>query len=607
MPSYEGRLELTWTNKHQQLVAHEDGSYQWLAPTDYRVAEVRLLLDRGVAGDVGRKRSSDNLLIRGDALHALTSLNRLPEFSAEYAGKVKVAYIDPPFNTGQAFGHYDDNLEHSVWLTMMRDRLAQIVELLDPKEGSLWVHLDDDEMAYCRVILDELIGRRRFVGTVVWEKASGAKGDTDIADSHDYILVYAMNKPGWKRIRNLLERTSVQEGRYANPDNDPNGPWRQGADSTAKSGSDDNRWPITTPSGRVVQPARGRYWAFSRNTFERALADDRVYFGKKGNALPIIKTYRQTVKVGVVPTTWWPASEVGSNQEAKRDHLNKMFPEVEKPFDTPKPERLLQRILHIASNPGDIVLDCFAGSGTTAAVAHKMGRRWVTIERSDDTVRTFTIPRLQKVVAGADPGGITYAEVPVSGALPLSLRPGQAKSAARVLEELLHAEALGDDVDAQAVKHLAEILKLADKTSRVQQWSGGGGFRVLDVAPSMFEADGGLVFLAENMTNGLLAEATAAQLGFSYEPEAPFAGRKGRTRLAVIDGVVNEAVVRLLISVLNEGERVVICGTGLDPDARPILKELRPGSTLRKIPAALLERYRAPKRSRIQPLPGAAI
>jgi adenine-specific DNA-methyltransferase len=532
VPGYEGRLELTWTNKHLRLLAHEDGSYEWLDPSDYRVAEVRLLHDVTSVGTVGKRRATDNLLIRGDALHALTSLSRLPEFAREYVGKVKVAYLDPPFNTGQAFTDYDDALEHSVWLTMMRDRLAQIRGLLR-EDGSVWVHLDDSEAAACRIVLDELFGRENFVATAVWEKDQGRRNDTDFSTVHDYLLVFAKNRQEWKQSRNLLPRSPEQIKRYRNPDDDPRGPWLQGADSTAKSGSEKNRFEVELPSGRRTRPPKGVYWRFSPETFEQALAENRVYFGSDGDGMPILKRYLSDVQDGVVPRTWWPASEVGSNMSAKRDHLRKMFPDVE-PFATPKPEPLLYRVLQIASSPGDIVLDCFAGSGTTAAVAQKMGRRWVVIERSADTVETYASPRLTKVVRGEDPRGVT------------------------------------------------ELL----------DWKGGGGFRVLDVAPSMFEAEDGLVFLSDRMTNGDLAEATAAQLGFEYEPDPPFAGRKGRSRLAVVDGVVNDTVVRLLANSLTESERVVVCGTGIDPEARPVLRGLRPGSTLRKIPAALLSEYR---------------
>lgn len=242
---------------------------------------------------------------------------------------------------------------------------------------------------------------------------------------------------------------------------------------------------------------------------------------------------------GVAPKTWWPASEVGSNQEAKRDHLRKLLAEAP-PFETPKPERLLERIVQISTNPAEIVLDCFLGSGTTAAVAHKMGRRWVGIEWSAETVATFARPRLERVVNGDDPGGITEP----------------------------------------------------------QGWEGGGGFRILDVAHSMFTADEGHVFLAEWAVNGALAEATAAQLGFEYEPAPPFCGRKGRTRLAVVDGLVNSDVAELLVRQLPEDERLMVCATAVDPSAAEKLHELRRGCSVRKIPAAILRWYERPTRLR---------
>ncbi len=369
--TYDGRLELTWTNKHLRLLAHEDGSYEWVPPSDYRVAEVRLLHDVTTVGDVGKSRAADNLLIRGDALNALTSLGRLPEFANQYLGKVKLAYIDPPFNTQQSFLQYDDALEHSVWLTMMRDRVLQIVDLLST-DGSIWVHCDDSEQAYLKVSLDEIFGRDNFVACIVWESAQGGRGDTDIAATHNYILVYAKSHKAWSSIRNLIARDETQLGRFKNPDNDPRGPWRQGDDGTAKSGGESSRFPITLPSGRIVRPREGRYWAFAESTFERARAEGRVWFGRDGDSLPLIKRYLSDVKDGVPPKTWWPAVGAGSNQEAKRDHLRKLLPDAP-PFDTPKPERLLQRIIHIGSNPGDIILDCFLGSGTTACSSAQDG------------------------------------------------------------------------------------------------------------------------------------------------------------------------------------------------------------------------------------------
>jgi adenine-specific DNA-methyltransferase len=534
MPDARGRLELTWTNKHLRLLADEAGGYTWVEPSDYRVAEVRLLHDVLEVGPTRgeRSRAKDNLLIRGDALSGLTSLCELPEFAREYVGKVKLVYLDPPFNTQQAFEHYDDALEHSVWLTMMRDRLLQIRKLLAP-EGSVWVHCDDSEQAYLKVMMDEVFGRANFVAVVVWEKAQGSRNDTDLSSAHDYLLVFARDAVHWRKTRNLLPRTETQLARYQNPDNDPRGPWRQGDNGMAKSGNESLRYAITLPSGRAVTPPPGSYWRFSPTTYQKARREKRVWFGQDGDSLPIIKRYLNEVQEGVVARTWWPATEVGSNQEAKRDHLRRLFPDIE-PFSTPKPERLMHRIVHLASNPGDIVLDCFAGSGTTAAVAHKMGRRWVTVEWSRDTIETFTLPRLEKVVAGGDPGGVT------------------------------------------------------EQTG----WEGGGGFRYLEVGPSMFAEVGGRVWLADWANDRDLAEATAAQLGYEYEPDAPFAGRKGRTRLAVVDGLVNGDVIELLVSALPPDERLVVCGTAIDPEAPERLRELRSGSRTRKIPASILAEYR---------------
>lgn len=537
MEQYKGRLELTWTNKHLRLLAHEDGSYEWLEPSDYRVAEVRLLHDVNTVGEIGKDRAADNLLIRGDALNALTSLARLPEFAEEYLGKVKLAYLDPPFNTQQSFLHYDDALEHSVWLTMMRDRLAQIRDLLSP-QGSVWVHLDDSEVAHCRMVMDELFGPDNFVATVVWHKVYTVKNSAKyLSVDHDYLLIFASDKEQWKR--NLLPRTEEMQGRYSNPDNDKRGVWKSTPLHANKPYSA-GLYQIVTPNGRIILgPPKGTYWRISEPNFKALNQDGRIWWGKDGNGDPSQKSFLTEVQEGKIPQTIWSYKDVGHTGEAKNE-IRDLFPEIS-PFATPKPERLLERIIQIATDPGDIILDPFVGSGTTAAVAHKLGRRWVAVEREVATIDSYVVPRLSMVVAGKDSGGITGA------------------------------------VD----------------------WSGGGGFQVLEVASSMFEADGGLVFLADWMSNGALAEATAAQLGFEYEADPPFAGRKGRSRLAVIDGVVNEAVVRLIVSALPKRERVVVCGTGIDTDARPILRELRPGSTLRKIPAALLDEYRSARQLRI--------
>ena len=521
---------LSWTNKHLRLLAEEDGAYQWVPPSDYRVAEVRLLDEAGTVGQTRARgeRAKDNLLIRGDALNALTSLGELPEFADELVGTVRLAYLDPPFNTQQSFLHYDDNLEHSVWLTMMRDRLVQIKRLL-ASDGSVWVHLDDSELAYAKVMLDELFGRGNFIATVVWQAADVPKSTArHLSTDQDYILVYAQNAEVWRP--NKLARTEQADQKYRNPDADPRGPWMPGP-LTANKPYSKGTYPIVTPSGQEHWPTPGTYWRFSQEKFEELDREGRIWWGKNGTGRPLVKRYLSEVG-DLVPRTWWPYQDVGSTRNAKLE-IKRVCPDVE-PFATAKTERLLGRIIEIATSPNDIVLDCFLGSGTTAAVAHKMGRRWIGVERSADTLDTYVLPRLSKIIEGKDPGGIT--------------------------------EQAG--------------------------WKRGGGFRILDVAPSMFDEDKGTVYLADWAVNGRLAEACAAQLHYQFEPEPPFAGRRGRTRLAVVDGLVNEDAVRLLVANLPDDERLIVCGTAVDPAARTVLRELRRGSSVRKIPASILQDYR---------------
>lgn len=534
-PKPVGRLELSWTNKHLRLLAHEDGSYEWVEPSDHRVAEVRLLRE---AARIGDSDSADgNLLIRGDALHALQSLTDVPELRDQFAGQARLVYIDPPFNTQQSFMQYDDALEHSVWLTMMRDRLTQTLHLLH-ESGSVWVHLDDSEMAYARVLLDEVFGRENFVATIIWQKTYTRENRTDISTSHEYIHVYAKNRTAWRKHRNVLPPTAEQLGRYSNPDGDPRGPWKSTpAHAKAEKGRRQAQfYEIETPAGRKVNPPPGNCWRYTRERFDELVADGRVWFGTEGNAVPSVKKFLSEVQTGLVPVTLWPYNEIGTTGDAKAE-IVALFPD-ETPFSTPKPEALLERIIHIATNPGDLVIDFFAGSGTTAAVAHKMGRRWITVERSEETVARYTLPRLQKVVEGADRGGVT--------------------------------ERVG--------------------------WSGGGGFKVLDVAPSMFMPVDGIVLLSEWAADADLAEATAAQLGFTYDAEAaPFCGYKGRCRVAVVDGRVNRSVLGLLAEFLGDGETMHVYATSLDPDARDALPR---GCKLEKIPTFILERYRRLYRTR---------
>ena len=335
---------------------------------------------------------SGNTLIQGDNLEALKAL--LPF----YAGQVKCIYIDPPYNTHSAFEHYDDNLEHSQWLASIWPRLELLRELM-AEDGSIWVSIDDDEAHYMKVLLDEVFGRKRFIVNALWQKRTSPDGRIHMGDAHDHILVY-----GSQTARNAFNELLLIEDQrrsYKNPDKDPKGPWVS-TDFTAQGYRPNQMYGIKTPGGAFYKPPEGRCWANIEVTFKRLCEEGRIWFGKDGNGRPRVKNYLSEAE-GIKSWSWWTNKEVGHNQEAKKE-TNLLFGATNA-FDTPKPERLIQRILHIATNPGDLVLDSFLGSGTTAAVAHKMGRRWIGVEMGEHAV-THCVPRLNKVIEG-EQGGIS--------------------------------------------------------------------------------------------------------------------------------------------------------------------------------------------------------
>ncbi|WP_416192233.1 site-specific DNA-methyltransferase [Neisseria sp. CCUG12390] len=316
-----------------------------------------------------------------------------------YAGSVKCIFIDPPYNTGSAFSHYDDNLEHSLWLNMMYPRLELLRELL-AEDGSIWITLDDNESHYCKIMCDEIFGRNNFINNVIWEKKYAPQNDAKwLSDNHDHILCYAKNKEKWRP--NLLLRSDEMNARYKNPDNDPRGSWKAG-DLSVKTYNANTDYPITVPSGRIVNPPTGYCWRVSKEKFDEMVADNRIWFGKDGNNVPAIKRFLSDVKDGVTSLTIWKYTEVGHNQQAKQEV--KLF-NSEDVFDTPKPEALLQKILTLATNQGDLVLDSFLGSGTTVAVAHKMNRRYIGIEIGEHA-KTHVVPRLRQVIDG-EQGGVS--------------------------------------------------------------------------------------------------------------------------------------------------------------------------------------------------------
>lgn len=653
MAKHSGRLELTWTDKDKALLSTGDGRYDYtfVDPSDYRVSEVRLLheVSRHDAEvpegfDPPFEPTTDNLLITGDAMHALDALRVIPEYADKYLGKIKLCYIDPPFNTGQAFDNYEDNIEHSIWLTMLRDRLTQIKPLMSDN-GSIWVHLDDDEVHRCRVVLDEVMGAENFIGTVVWKRRNDPRNTAvHLSMDHDTLLVYAINKSHCRF--SALPRTEAMDAAYMNPDNDPRGPWRR-SDMAARNKYSKGLYAVTTPGGRVIDgPPSGSYWRISEDEMNRLDADRRIYWGPDGMSRPYIKRFLTEVQGGRIPSTVWTPEEVGFVRNGKEE-VRALVGDV---FATPKPERLLQRIIHIATNPGDIVLDCFAGSGTTAAVAHKMGRRWVTSELSRTNVETYTKPRLLKVISGEDRGGIsTLTErVAADGAeLPDGVTPSQAQvfttlvkrfgdeldvpvdvaketakavraqakdgtsplddDERRTLLRLLNKISKSDDeglvvnLMPEAVKALRRAAKTRDETT--VNWAGGGGFTHLEVRPSMFVESEGRVYLADWAVNGDLTKAMCAQLGVRYRPDGVFAGAKGKVRYVILDGMVTPSTVDAILDQLPENEIVEVWATQVNPSAAEALRKARPGSKLASIPASVLDSYRrkAAKQSPFKP------
>ncbi len=375
---------LDWVNKNQAKEATREVPYH-------------LLKLESSHGDVS-EANADNLLIQGDNLLALKALVPF------YAGLVKCIYIDPPYNTQSAFDHYDDKLEHSQWLSMMYPRLVLLRELL-AENGSIWVSIDDREGHYLKVLMDEVFGRRHFIASNVWQKRYSRENRESIGDVHEYLLVYAKNPETFKMVRNRVPLDESQAKIYRNPSNpketDPSKRWR-GLPMTAQGWRPNQMYVIKAPNGQEHRPPEGRCWSMIEPEFKKLLEQGRIYWGKDGTAQPSVIRFLSEVD-GLVPWTWWPHEEVGHTDESKKE-CNVLFG-ADVSFGTPKPERLIARILHIASNEGDLILDSCLGSGTTAAVAHKMGRRYIGIEMGEHA-RTHCLPRLRKVIDG-EQGGIS--------------------------------------------------------------------------------------------------------------------------------------------------------------------------------------------------------
>ena len=372
---------LEWLNKGEDLTE----SYR----VPYRMLKHLPDLDYGDA--------TQNMLIEGDNLEALKML--LPYYGAS----VQCIFIDPPYNTGSAFQHYDDNLEHTTWLSMMYPRLDLLKNLLS-ETGSIWVTIDENEAHYLKVVMDEVFGRKNFIAEIIWEKRTSRENRAAVGSAHDTILVYArMPAKDWKKHRNPLPANTKG---FANPDNDPRGRWRSipfSAQDDPSSPRPNQSYVIMAPWGKPLTPPKGRCWGALEPVYLQYLAEGRVYFPAKGKSRrPRIKLYEGEEK-GLVPMSIWHARDVGTTEDSKKEILA-LFPDGD-PFDTPKPERLMRAIIEVATNPGDLILDSFLGSGTTAAVAHKMGRRYIGIEMGDHA-QTYCARRLRAVVDG-EQGGIS--------------------------------------------------------------------------------------------------------------------------------------------------------------------------------------------------------
>ncbi len=349
------KLELTWVGKDER---------PRLEP---RVLIEEPSLSHRAAAGVGESPIYDNRLIFGDNLLALKALEQ------EFAGKVKCIFIDPPYNTGSAFAQYDDGVEHSIWLTMMRDRL-ELLRALMADTGSIWITVDDNEAHYLKVLCDEIFGRANFIANALWQKRTSPESRLRLGAAHDHVMVYA--KDASQVTLNKLTLSDDQRAQYRNPDQDPRGPWVS-TDLTAQGYRPNQMYTISAPGGTDFNPPPGRCWSMIEPEFRRLANEGRIWFGPDGHARPRVKNYLAD-EDGVSAWTWWSNREVGHNQEAKKES-NELFGAANA-FATPKPERLLKRILELSTERHDIVLDSFAGSGTAGAVAHKMGRRWIMIE-----------------------------------------------------------------------------------------------------------------------------------------------------------------------------------------------------------------------------------
>lgn len=505
--SKKQKLELTWIGKE-------------LRPK----LEPRILLEDSTKSYHAKHRVTDNdifdnRLIFGDNLLALKALEQ------EFAGKVKCVFIDPPYNTGSAFEHYDDGLEHSIWLGLMRDRLEIIRNLLSD-EGSLWITIDDNEAHYLKIICDEIFGRSNFVANVIWRSSDNSNNDAKTFSSdHNHLLVFS-KKNDW-----LTKKLDAEEKRthFKNPDNDPKGPWFDGNPLNSPKPRENLMYDLTAPNGNIIKhPKNG--WRWEKETMEEKISTGEIRFNSQMTGIKR-RTYLSDMK-GLPPSTLWTnLDETGHNRQAKYEQKVLFDGSDIDYFATPKPEKLIQKIFLIATDPGDLVLDSFAGSGTTGAVAHKMGRRWIMVELGEHC-HTHIIPRLRKVIDGEDKGGITEA------------------------------------VD----------------------WKGGGGFRYYSLAPSLLEKDKwGNWVISKEYNSVQLSQALCKLEGFTYAPSDTIYWQQGYSTERDFIYVTTQSLTSDQLQVLNDevgSDRslLVLCSAFKGSSER------FPNLTVKKIPRAVLSK-----------------
>lgn len=505
------KLELTWIGKDQ------------VTKLEPRILVEDVELSYHASKRFDSNDIFDNKLIFGDNLLALKALEQ------EYAGKVKCVFIDPPYNTGSAFEHYDDGIEHSLWLSLIRDRLYIIKNLLSD-DGTLWITIDDNECHYLKVLCDEIFGRKNFIAAIPWQKIHSVKNDARIISvNHDTVLFYGKNVDKVKL--NLLPRTETMDARFANPDNDPRGPWSSG-DLVANEPRINGNYIVKGPSGKEFTVPSTKHWVYSQDNMMQLIAEKQIWFGANGTAFPRKKRFLKDVQQGRTPDTWWVSADVGHNQEAKRE-IKAFNPDDI--FATPKPERFIQRVIHLATNKGDIVLDSFAGSGTTGAVAHKMGRRWVMVELGDHC-HTHVIPRLKKVIDGEDTGGIT------------------------------------ESVD----------------------WKGGGGFRYYKLAPSLLAKDKWDNWVInKDYDANMLAAAVCKHEGFTYSPSETEWWAHGYSTETDFIYVTTQTLTEEQLLALSEdvgSDRTLLVCCAAFKASSAMLNDKLSNLTLKKMPHALLSK-----------------